>query len=315
VLISGYGLLSLFVVLIATRSAQLGLYWFLLARRLPPIRWRFSLVRLWTIVRQWQVFAAETFVAAFYFNLDTIILSVYWGEAAVGMYDAACKLIRLGTVVAGSFATAIFPYMSRLYVDARDVFHQVSQQSIKYILAVSLPVVLGMSIYADQIVLFLFDKQYADSAPVLRIVAWLLIPRFLNPFLSRVLYARDHQLRTLTVSIVGLVTFLGLAFFLIPSFGPVGTAWTSLLSSYAALVCFIVLVIAGTDSRPIVKILVRQAAAAVVLSLALTFMKNTQLVIMIAGCSVVYASTLIVLRIVTVNDFKLLLELPATENQ
>lgn len=314
VLLLGYGLLSLFVVLIVTRLAQLALYWYLLARRLPPIRWRIRFVRLWTIARQWQVFAAETCIATIYLSLDTLFLSFFWGEAAVGMYDAACKLIRLGSVVAGSFSSAIFPYMSRLYVDAREAFHQVSEQSIKYILAVSLPVVLGMSIYADRIVLFLFDEQYAASAPVLRIVAWLLIPRFLNPFLSRVLYARDHQLRTLTVAVVGLTTFLALAFFLIPTFGPVGTAWTTVLSSYAALVAYIVLVTAGSDYRPMVKILLRQTAAAIVLSLALMCMKNTQLLTMFAACSILYAGILIALRIVTFNDFKLLQELPVADN-
>lgn len=315
VLLSGYGLLSLFVVLIATRAVQLGLYWYVLARRLPPIHWRVRFVRLWTIMRQWQVFAAESCVATIYLSLDTLFLSFFWGEAAVGMYDAACKLIRLGSVVAGSFVSAIFPYMSRLYVDSRDAFHQVSQQSTKYILAISVPVVLSMSIYADRIVLFLYDKQFADSAAVLRVVAWLLVPRFLNPFLSRVLYARDHQLRTLTVSVVGLVTFLALAFVLIPQYGPVGTAWTTIISSYAALACFIALVMAGTDYRPMMTILIRQTVAAIVLSLALLCMKNTQLLIMISGCSILYAAALIALRIVTITDFKLLQELPVTENR
>jgi O-antigen/teichoic acid export membrane protein len=315
VLISGYGLLSLFVVLILTRCAQLGIYWLVLARWLPPMRWRIEFFRVWTIVRKWQVFAAETCVATIYFSLDTIVLSIFWGEAAVGIYDAAYKLIRLGTVAAGNFASAIFPYISRLYVDSRDVFHHVSQQSIKYILAVCLPAVLAMTIFSDRLVVFLYDRQYAESAAVLQIVSWILIPRFLNPFLSRVLYARDHQLWTLTVSMVGLATFLALAFVLIPSFGPIGTAWTVVLSSYAALVCFVVLVMAGTDSRPMIKILARQSAATVILCVALMYLRNTQILAAILGCSLLYACLLIALQIVSYNDIKLLLEHPATEHQ
>jgi O-antigen/teichoic acid export membrane protein len=314
VLLLGYGLLSLFVVVIVTRVVQLGLYWYFLKRRLPALRWRIRFVRFWAIVREWRVFAAETWVATIYLSLDALLLSIFWGEAAVGMYDAACKVIRLGTVVATSFATAVFPYISRLYVDARDTFHQISEQSIKYILAAIVPVVLCISIFADQIVLVLFDRQYSDSTPVLRIVAWLLIPRFLNPFLSRVLYARDQQWRSLTVAIVGLGSFLAVAFILIPIFGPVGTAWTSLISSYAAFVCFILLLSAGTNSGPIVNILLRQAAAAIVLSLALMCMKDTQLLAMIATCGLLYAVMLVGLRIVTLNDFRFLQELPAIHN-
>ena len=164
-LLSGYGLLSLFVVVIVTRVLQLGLYWCVLARRLPELRWRVRFVRIYAIVREWRVFAAETWIATIYLSLDTVLLSIFWGEAAVGMYDAACKVIRMGTVVAASFTTAVFPYISRLYVDVRDTFHQVSEQSIKYVLAGLLPVVLCISIFADQIVLLLFDQQFAELRP------------------------------------------------------------------------------------------------------------------------------------------------------
>jgi O-antigen/teichoic acid export membrane protein len=308
-LMTGHGLLSLFVILIAARCAQLILYGLFLARRLPPIEWRLRFGTLWLLVLEWRVFAAETWLATFYLSLDVVLLSFFCGEAAVGLYDAAWKLIRLGPVVANSFATAVFPFIARLYVNSRDMFQQISEQSVKYILAIVLPAVLGISILSERIVLLLFDRQFAESAPVLQILAWLLIPQFLNQFLSRVLYARGQQGRSLVVSAVGLVSFLAVAFILIPKFGVIGAAWSTVLSSYTALACYIVFCTAGTDRRSILSILLRQVAAATVLCLALHLMRDTQLPSVLAACAVIYVTLLVGLRIVSTSDFKLLQEL------
>ena len=221
---SGFGLLSLFVILVATRSLQVCIYSILLRRWLPKVEFRWNVREFVTLAREWRIFAAETWVATLYLSLDGILLSFFYGEAAVGIYDAAWKLIRFGPVIASTFTTAVFPYISRLWVNARETFQVVSEQSVKYILAGVLPAVLCITIFADQIVLLLFKSEYAESANVLRILAWLLIPQFLNPFLSRVLYARGQQGRSLAVAAVGLGTFLSIAFFLIPAYGPIGTA-------------------------------------------------------------------------------------------
>jgi O-antigen/teichoic acid export membrane protein len=308
-LLLGYELVSLFVILIVTRVAQLALYSLFLACRLPRIQWRFQTGELWSLSRTWLVFAGETWVATLYLSLDVVLLSLFWGEFAVGLYDAAWKLIRLGAVVANSFTTAVFPYISRLYVDARDTFHQLSQQSVKYILVMVVPAALCISVFAEPLVLFLFDGRYAESAPVLRVIAWMLIPQFLNPFLSRVLYARGQQGRSLAVSIVGLVVFVAVAFVLIPKFGAIGTAWTAVLSSYAALVCYLTFSTTGTHRRSIMMILLRQAAAILGLCLALFVVQHTQLVLALAACAVLYAGMLLGLRIVTLSDFKLMQEL------
>jgi O-antigen/teichoic acid export membrane protein len=308
-LLMGYGVLSLFVVLFITRCCQLGFYAALLLRRMPPVRRRIRVTGLWRLALEWRVFAAETWLATIYVSLDVLILSLFFGEAAVGLYDAAWKLIRLGPVVAQSFTTAIFPYIARLYVDARDSFQQVSEQSVKYILALVLPVVLCISIYAERIVVFLFDREYAGSGPVLQILAWLLVPQFLNPFLSRVLYARGQQRRSLAVAVVGLASFLSVAFVLIPRFGAVGAAWSAVISYYAALVCYIAFCTAGLDRRTMLTIFLRQAAAAAVLCLVLILMRHTRLFSVMSVCAVIYSGLLVVLGIITTRDFKLLQEL------
>ena len=248
-------------------------------------------------------------MAALYLSLDVILLSLFYGEAAVGLYDAAWKLLRFGPVIANSFTTAMFPYIARLYVQSREMFQQLSEQTIKYILVAVLPAVLCLSILAERIVLLLFSQQYVAAAPILRVLAWLLIPQFLNPFLSRVLYARGYQRQCLAAGVMALLMFLAIAFVLIPKYGPLGTAWTAVCSSYVALGCYILFATAGGSRRFLVGILVRQAAAALVLCLTLLILKDSQVVALLAAGTALYASLLIALRIVTAHDFQLLQEL------
>jgi hypothetical protein len=81
------------------------------------------------------------------------------------------------------------------------------------------------------------------------------------------------------------------------------------ISSYAALACYIAQAMAGTDRRSLVAIFVRQAAAAVALFVALVFVKDAHLLLLLLAGPVFYAALLIGLRIVSFNDVKLLQDL------
>ena len=305
----GFGLVSLFVVLIGTRVAQLGMYSILLLRRLPRVDWKAEPGTVKSLLRQWRVFAAENWLSTLSNGLDVFLLSLFHGEAAVGIYDAAWKLIRLSAVVARSFTTAVFPYIARLYVRAEDTFHQVNLHSIKYILAALLPIVICISVLAERIVLFLYGNAFASSVPVLQVLAWLMIPQFLNPFLSHILFARHEQHRSLIVAAVNLSAFVVVAFSLIPTFGPVGAAFAVLTAAMTAFGCYLAFCVWGRNVLNLVVILLRQAVAAGVLCTFVYCMRASDVFGVVLIGAALYVATLVVLRIVTWNDFKLLQEL------
>jgi O-antigen/teichoic acid export membrane protein len=306
---TGYGLLSLFVVLVATRLALLVLYWMLLWRRLPDMSWRWETGSTIALLREWRVFAAENWLSTLYLQLDVILLSLFHGEAAVGIYEAAWKLIRLGSIVARSFTTAVFPFISRLYVRAEDTFHQVNLQSVKYFLAAILPVVIGTAIFSERLVLMLFDEEYIGAVPVLQVLAWLMIPQFLNPFLSHILFARGQQRQSLIVAAVALLTFVIAALCIIPTWGAVGTASVALLSASTAFCCYMMFYVRGYCRFDLLGMLLRQTVAAGVLCSILYLMKSNGFLSILLVGAMLYPVLLVALRIVTWSDFKLLQEL------
>ncbi len=309
VLMMGYGLVALLMVLVATRLLLLMFYGTLLVRQLPEGHWGWGHRAMRTLALRWRVFAAENWLSTLYGNLDVVLLSIFHSEAAVGIYQAAWKLIRLGTVVAQSFATAVFPYISRLYVSSREVFQQVNEQVLKYILATILPAIVTITVLADRIILLVFDADYEQSVPVLRVLVWLLVPQFLNPFLSRVLFARGEQRQSLKVAAIGLTTFVILAVCLIPRWAAVGTAWASLGSALVALVSYLVFCFRRDGGGRVLAILARQAVATGLLCGLLYVMRADHLLLTLAAGAALYVVLLFALRVVSARDMRLLQEL------
>jgi O-antigen/teichoic acid export membrane protein len=305
----GFGLASLFVVLIATRVAQLLFYGSLLARRLPTLEWRITIGSLRVLVREWRVFAFENWMSTLYLSLDVVLLSLFHGEAAVGIYEAAHKLIRFGAVAARCFTTAVFPYIARLHVEAKETFQWVNLQTTKYFLAVILPVVIMITLLAQQIVSVVFDEAYADSIPVLQVLAFILIPQFLNPFLSHVLFARGDQRQSLIVAAVALSVFIAAALLLVPTWRAVGTACASLIAAMTALGCYLSFVAAGSAGQRLAALLVRQAIAGGILGGLIFFMRGQGIMLPLVVGFTVYIVALVGLRVVSTSDLKLLHEL------
>jgi O-antigen/teichoic acid export membrane protein len=305
----GFGLSGLFVVLIVTRCGQLVFYVALVARHVPAVEWRVTAVSLGALVREWRVFAFENWLSTLYLSLDVVLLSLFHGEAAVGLYEAAHKLIRFGAVAARCFTTAVFPTIARLHVDAKETFQQVNLHSTKYILAAILPVVIAITLLAPQIVLLAFSQEYAASIPVLQILAWILIPQFLNPFLSHVLFARGDQRQSLITAALALATFLAASMLFIPSWGAVGTACTALVAATTALGCYVSFVAAGSMARSVAMLLVRLAIAGGILGGLILLMRGHGLALPLIVGGAVYALSLVVLRVVRASDFRLLQEL------
>jgi O-antigen/teichoic acid export membrane protein len=231
----GHGGQSLFVALVITRALLAVLYAVLLWRRFGELPRPGSYAFAKQLCRDWRTFACENWLANLTGSSATIVLSVFHHEAAVGLYAAASKIISFGTPLVTSFTSAMFPYMSRLYGESSRALRRVGEESLKYMLAAALPGVVIVSMFADRIIWTLYGEGYDGAVPVLRIVIWVFVFNFVNPFVSHILFARGEQAISLRVGAVTFLVSLCLSLALIPRWGAIGAAYTVLASS--ALAC------------------------------------------------------------------------------
>lgn len=237
-LILGYGIIELSIILVLSRVALVVSY-FVIMRRIGQHRWAYNRQAAARFVKRWRVFAAENWMATLYTSLDVIVLSWLVGEAAVGLYSAAWRYVRLGAVAAKSFTTAVFPIMSRVYGQSRERFSLIFLHTFRVMCMVALPVIALVTVIPLRVVDLIYKEEYADAAPVLQILIWVLLLEFINPFLSHVLFSQGKQRDSMMVAAIGLLSNSILMFLLVGTYGPVGAALACVLSGTIAGISYL----------------------------------------------------------------------------
>lgn len=324
VIFAGFGIATLatrhhvatiFVGLFLARSVMAVFYLVNLRRSFDSLRWTFDMSYLTGLAKELKVFALENWFSTLNNHLDLILLSVFQGEFAVGVYAAAAKVMKVGAMIANSYTRAIFPYLARLGREAPDRLRRVSEGSVKYMLALVLPVVTFVYVEADRVIDLLYTDSYADAALVLQILVWVVAIRFVNPFLSHTLFAQDQQHKSLRVALIRLAAYSLLAFCLIPGYGAVGAAWASLGASSAAFACYYGWVFYSSESdsaagsfgnngHVLLATLSRIVLAALLSGALLLVSREYHVVAFVAVSGMAYVVLLFVLRVVSWHELK-----------
>lgn len=299
----GYGLLTLMWIMVLSRSLQLLAYWWVM-RRLTVFQWSFRGDSTQRFVLRWRVFAGENWLASIYLNLDVLILSWVAGEAAVGLYSAAGKFVRLGSILSRSFTTAVFPVMSRMFTESPESFHQFYQHSIRVMYTIAFPIVVGVTVMADRIVAMLYPPEYHGTVAILRVLIWIVLIDFLNPFLSHVLFAQGRQHRSMQVAAISLFVNTVCCFLLVKQFGALGAALSSVLGGIVAMCCYMFFAIPRGDIVATFALAFRALLAALGMGAAIYFLRNEYLIAIAAASVVVYVALLFLVQAIRSEDIR-----------
>jgi O-antigen/teichoic acid export membrane protein len=298
----GHGGRSLFVALMATRSVLAIAYATKLWRRFGTIPRPGSFSFTWRLCRDWRVFALENWLANLTANAGAIVLSVFRGEAAVGLYAAASKITSFGSPLVASFTSAMFPYMSRLNGESRPAFRRLGEESVRHMLALALPGIVIVAIFADRVIGILYGAAYVDAVPVLRVVIWVFMFNFLNPFVSHILFARGEQATSLKVGAITAVVSLVLSLAFVPTWGPIGAAW-ALFATTALACCLFCASAFRPDPSRVLMTFGKAGVAAASLAGFLAMARQAHPAALTIGALGVYGGVLVLLRASSPREF------------
>lgn len=303
VLLAGGGIVGLAWVMVISRCLLLGVYWGLL-RQICDHRWDFDwgMTRRFTL--RWRVFAAENWMATIYTSLDVIVLSAVVGEAAVGLYSAAWRYVRLGAVVAKSFTTAVFPLLTRAYLESKQRFRQIMQHTFRGMCLVAMPVIAGVTVLPTRVVGLIYKPEYEAAGPILQVLIWVLVLEFLNPFFSHILFSQGKQRLSLVVAALGLVTNVVLMLVLVPVWGAVGAAWACVGSGAVATIGYLYFTRELGLIHGLLSEMARVALAALGLGLVLSLVAEQAWPVIFLVATVTYTLLLFVVQAVRWDDLR-----------
>ena len=223
-MLQGYGIVSLLIAYVVVEYLVMIVLFVFINRYIIPLRWEFNLSSAGKLVWGMRSFAALSILAALFAQPEVIILSLLVNEEQIGYYSAAYKLTGFWYLISQMYMSNVYPILSRSYRLAEENFQYLQNKSIKYLLAISLPLTAGLIALAGPIVRLLYGAGFETAVLPLQILAWNIPPAFVGSVFWRVLAARNRQDSILWVRIITLLTRLGGGYLLIWKWGIIGAA-------------------------------------------------------------------------------------------
>lgn len=227
------------IVLAAALTAAVPLagnvwLWVAYQRAFGRLRLRVDLEAWAALLRPALPLAASAFLIEIYLRMNQVMLEVLYTTAAVGLYSAAVRLIGIAQVPAVVAYGAFFPSLAAAYGD-RERMRASGRMLAGVLFAVGLPIAVAGPWLAEDALVFAFGAPYAPAAPALAVLLVNVGVVYVNMAVGTPLMAWDLQTPYMWAVLGGAVTNVALSVVLIPRYGLVGAAVSTLASE--AVVC------------------------------------------------------------------------------
>lgn len=170
-----------------------------------------------------------------YYNADAILLQFMKDSETVGFYSAGYKLIMLGVTVIGLMTSTVYPLLSSTFATDREFFQKILGHLSKVSGLLAWPIFVGGLLLAGPIINFLYGSKYLQSVEPFQILLFLIPMLFFNGILGVATLAIGDQKRNTLAAVVGAGSNISLNLILIPVFGMVGAAVTSVAAEVLVL--------------------------------------------------------------------------------
>ena len=221
-------------------------------------------------------------------QMDTVLLSIFRGEAEVGWYNAATTIAFSLLTLSQAYRFAIYPLMTRYAQSAPDKMLGLFQKSLYYMAALSMPMVAGIIILAPQIISLIFGPRFAPTISVLQILISSVLFFFMSEPCNRLMLASDRQTKLVVFLSISTSVNIIVNLILIPRIGANGAAFARVCSSFVYFTLNYGYISRKMSSRVTLKSLIRPLMATVIMMYVISAMSQSMIVIVIGVGAAMY---------------------------
>jgi len=166
--------------------------------------------------------------------IDQLFVLAYAGEATLGVYGWAVRAALIPSSIISSIVTALFPQLSELYAGyGKDNLRGAFTLSSRYAVLMGFPMLVGLAVVANPIMVVFAEPEYAGAAmPLVIICLSFLLPTLgiaFSPVLMTVERTKTQSMVTLASIFSNIVvSYVSLTYL---NLGVVGAAWARFLAS------------------------------------------------------------------------------------
>jgi len=165
-----------------------------------------------------------------YFRIDLVLLERISGDAEVGAYAAAYRLLEGFLFIPAFFMAALYPALSGASRHKPDDLKRMLSVGLRWMFLLSSLLVLTLVVAAPWALRILYGDPFAEAATVLRVLSVALLFIFPNYVLTHLLVAIGRQRRNALIAGVCVVVNVALNLPAIRRFGALGAAATTVVT-------------------------------------------------------------------------------------
>ena len=253
--------------------------------------------------------AIFAFLAMMSFKVDVFILKYFRGPVEISLFEIPHRIIMQIQILSMSIVIALFPLLSRLAKSSRSSLEYAYEKVFKVLLNLSLPITILIIIWAKEIIIAVFGKEYLDASLALQILVGTLSSLFLTSLMNFTLISIGKQTLTIVSIVICFCVNLLLDLLLVPKYGYLGAS----VGTLAAYLCFFCTALYFTSKNvcniPIISIAYKTIVCGIIMILGcITFKSGNLLGLALGIISGIfcYILTMIALKTFTREEVNLL---------
>ena len=178
-----------------------------------------------------------------YMLIDVTMLGFFCSDDKIAFYSYGSKIYKIFIQILNTFTIVLVPRIANLYKNGQnEEFNLLLSKATKVIILFALPLVLGLIFVSDFVITKIYGLPYAESAGVLKILAFSLIMTPLGYLLgSRVLLVAEKESKMLICVSVGAIANVIGNYVLIRLYGINGAAIATVTSETLVGVIYVLL--------------------------------------------------------------------------
>ena len=242
-----------------------------------------------------------------YFWIDSVMLSFMQGDVAVGLYNAPYKLLFVMLSFYSVYMLALFPAMAQFYKGSSESLKLTYTRSYKYMLIISLPIAVGTTMLAQEIILVIYGAEYLPAVAALQILIWSIVFMFVNGLSSNLLGSIDKQLTVTKITGIGALVNIGINLAIIPILSFYGASIATVFTEFFIMILFTRVVsktefsVGSTIFSDLWRILIPN-----LIMLGVLVYLEVPLLVMIPICGVVYVAGILLTKAIDEQDISII---------
>jgi O-antigen/teichoic acid export membrane protein len=165
-----------------------------------------------------------------YLRVDQILIANLLSTTDLGRYAAAARLAESWIFVPTSIVTASFPALVQLRSRSPEQYRAGTERLLRLLAGIGIAFGLAATLLAPWIIAILFGPAYADATPVFQVLAWSGLFAAWGVARENWLVAEGLTRFSPMTTALGAVVNVGLNLILLPTYGILAAAWTTLLA-------------------------------------------------------------------------------------